>query len=85
MKTRLTDGFINRTPLRFIGGFFILIVGILAWSLSLFTLGVFDLAISFAFFIKPTIEDEKILKVLVGLLYGAILLWCALWLLSKIS
>ncbi len=80
-----SKAFIDRTPLRFIGGLFILIVGILAKSLALSSLGIFDLIISFVFFKNPSIEDNKSFKLPVLLLYGGILLWCALWLLSKLS
>jgi len=78
-------GFIDRTPLRFIGGAFILIVGILARSLPITLFGIFDLIISILFFMNPSIEDNKSFKLPALLLYGGILLWCALWLFSKFS
>jgi hypothetical protein len=77
------SAFIDRTPLRFIGGAFILIVGILAKSFALIVLGLFDLGISFAFFIHPDVQDKKRFKLPILLLYGFILIWCALWLMSK--
>jgi hypothetical protein len=80
----MKKAFINRTPLRFVGGTFMLLVGMLAKSTPLVILGLFDLGISFAFFLKPEIEDNKILKVIVGLIYGAILVWCISWLSSML-
>ncbi len=79
----MKKGFIDRTPLRFIGGFFILIVGLLARSLPITFLGLFDLGISFLFFFKPSIDDKKSFKFIIGVLYGAILLWSIFWLGSK--
>ena len=76
--------FIDRTPLRFIGGAFIFIVGILAKSIPLIILGLFDLGISFAFFIHPDVQDKKAFKLPILLLYGFILIWCAFWLMSKL-
>ena len=84
-KTQKECGFIDRTPLRFIGGLFILIVGFFTQSTSLISLGVLDLAISFAFFFNPSIEDKKIIKLIVGLLYGFVLIWCVFWIMSKVS
>ena len=82
-KLSRTRGFIDRTPVRFIGGAFILIVGILAKSYSLAILGLYDLIISFLFFYDPDIQYKKSFKLPVLVLYGAILLWCAMWLFSK--
>ncbi len=79
----MKNGFIDRTPLRFIGGSFILLVGIFAKSFALVILGLFDLGISFAFFLKPEIDNKKMFKLPILLLYGFILVWCALWLMSK--
>jgi hypothetical protein len=80
----MKKAFIDRTPLRFIGGAFILIVGLLARSLSLSLLGVFDLIISLIFFMNPEIEYNKAFKLPVLLIYGAILIWCMLWLMSRL-
>lgn len=84
INNRETKAFIDRTPLRFIGGLFILIVGVFAKSFSISTLGVFDLVISFVFFLNPSIEDKKSFKLPVLLIYGAILIWCVMWLMSKL-
>jgi hypothetical protein len=84
MKNK-TRAFIDRTPLRFIGGAFILGVGILAKSLPLIILGIFDLGISFLFFLKPTIEYKKRYKLPIILLYGFILIWSAFWLTTLFS
>ena len=77
-------GFIDRTPLRFVGGLFILFVGIFAKSLSLSLLGIFDLVISFVFFLNPDIESKKTFKLPTLLIYGGLLVWCTLWLISKL-
>ena len=84
MNKKFIYGFIDRTPLRFIGGLFILIVGITAKSFSLGVLGIFDLIISFVFFLNPDIEYNKMFKLPTLLLYGGILIWCTLWIISKL-
>ena len=79
----MKKGFIDRSPLQYTAGIFILIVAILAKSIPLGTLGLFDLGIGFAHFSNPDLADKKTIKLFVFTLYGALILWSLLWLVSK--
>lgn len=79
----MKKGFIDRSPLSFASGVFIIIVAILAQSFPLGLLGVFDIGIGFVSFLNPDLGDKKSVKFAVFIIYGALILWSILWLMSK--
>lgn len=81
----MNKGFIDRSPLSFIAGIFMLIVAVLAKSIPLGLLGIFDLGVGFIYFFNPDISDKKTAKLVIFTTYGALILWCVLWLMSKLS
>ena len=79
----MKKGFIDRSPLSFVAGVFIVIVAILARSFPLGSLGIFDIGVGFVSFLNPDLADEKTPKLIIFILYGALILWSVLWLMSK--
>lgn len=80
----MNKGFIDRGPLSFVGGIFMLLVGLLAKSIPLISLAIFDIVVSIVFFMNPDAADKNSVKFIVYFTYGALILWTVLWLMSKI-
>jgi len=79
------SGFIDRSPLSFLAGIFMLIVAFLTGSIPLGGLGFFDLGVGFVSFFNPDVADKKSAKLIVLTVYGFLIFWSILWLMSKLS
>ena len=83
--TFMQKGFIDRSPLWFLAGVFMLVAGILAKCIPLITLAIYDMSVGFAFFFHPNLDDNKPAKLFIYITYGALILWWVFWIMAKIS